>query len=70
MFAMDVENFRNHVMVAVGRIGGPTRTACAVGVSNATIHSWIKNRRVPNIDKAKLLASLSGLQVNQLRPTR
>jgi len=57
-------------MVAVDRIGGPTKAAHAAQVSNATIHSWVKQKRVPNIDKAKLLASLSGLTVQQLRPTR
>jgi DNA-binding phage protein len=70
MFAMDVEHFKNHVMVCVERLGGGTKAAHAAKVSNATIYSWIKARRVPNIDHAKLLASLTGMQVNQLRPTR
>jgi len=70
MFIADIEAFRNHIMVAVERLGGPTRAAHAAQVSNATVHSWIKQKRVPNIDKAKVLASLSGLTVQQLRPTR
>ena len=70
MFIADLEGFRNHIMVAVDRIGGPTKAAHAAQVSNATIHSWVKQKRVPNIDKAKLLESLSGLTVQQLRPTR
>ena len=70
MFIADLDGFRNQVMVAVQRIGGPTKTAHAAEVSNATVHLWIKQRRVSNIDKAKLLASLAGMDVQQLRPTK
>lgn len=62
--------FPNHVAMAVDRIGGPTLAAHAAGVSNATIHSWINQRRVPNIEKAKMLAALSDMTVQQLRPVR
>ena len=67
---IDVDSFRNNILVAVERLGGPTKAAHAAGVSNPTIHSWIKNRRIPNIDKAKLVATLTGLEVQQLRATR
>jgi hypothetical protein len=70
MFIADLEGFRNHIMVAVQRIGGPTKTAHAAQVSNATVHSWIKQRRISNIDKARVLASLAGMDVQLLRPTR
>lgn len=57
------------VKIAVERIGGPTRTAVALGVSGTTIYNWIRLRRVSDIDKAKQLAKLSGLDHQQLRPT-
>lgn len=57
------------VKIAIERIGGPTRTAVALGVSGTTIYNWIKLRRVSDIDKAKQLAKLSGLDHQQLRPT-
>lgn len=62
--------FPNHVAIAVDRIGGPTLAAHAAGVSNATIHLWIKQRRIPNINTARKLAGLTGMEITQLRPTR
>lgn len=60
---------QNHVQIAVTRIGGPTKAATALGVSNTTIHAWIKAQRIADIDKAKQLAQLSGLELQQLRST-
>lgn len=70
MFGIDVDAFRNYVLICVERLGGPTKAAHAAGVSNATIHNWIKRRYISSIDKAKLMASLTGLNVQQLRATR
>jgi DNA-binding transcriptional regulator YdaS (Cro superfamily) len=70
MLGFNIDNFRNNIMVAVERLGGPTKAAHAAGVSNATIHNWIKRKFISNIDKAKLMASLTGLTVQQLRATR
>ncbi|PWF44025.1 CI repressor [Massilia glaciei] len=53
--------------MAVNRLGGPTKAAHAMGVSNTSIHTWIKRQRISNIDKAKLMAKLSGLELHQLR---
>jgi DNA-binding transcriptional regulator YdaS (Cro superfamily) len=58
---------QNFVRIAVDRIGGPTKTAHALAVSNATVHAWITKQTITNIDKAKLMAKLSGLDVQQLR---
>ena len=58
----------NAVKQAIHNIGGPTKSSNALGVSNATIHSWINNGTVPNIDLAKKLATLSGMKVEDLRP--
>ncbi|RBP34104.1 hypothetical protein DFR37_1247 [Eoetvoesiella caeni] len=58
---------QNHVRTAVDRLGGPTKAAHAAAVSNATIHSWIKRHDIHNIDKAKLMAKLSGMDLGQLR---
>lgn len=62
--------FQNHVATAVERLGGPTFAAHAAGVSNTTIHDWIRRNKIPNIKYAKLVASLVGMEVQQLRPTR
>lgn len=60
---------QNHVKIAVSRLGGPTKAAHALAVSNTTIHDWIKRQKIVNIDKAKLMAKLSGLELQQLRST-
>lgn len=61
---------QNTVRLAVERIGGPTKAAHALGCSNGSIHSWINRQYIPNIDKAKLLARLANVDVNDLRGTR
>jgi hypothetical protein len=60
----------NFVRIAVDRLGGPTKAAHAAAVSNATIHSWIQKQTIHNIDKARLIAELAGVEVMQLRRTR
>lgn len=60
----------NYVRIAIDRIGGPTKASTALAVSNTTIHDWIKRQRVLNIDKAKLLAELSGMSLQQIRCTQ
>jgi DNA-binding transcriptional regulator YdaS (Cro superfamily) len=64
------ESFQNQVKRAVDRVGGPTKAAHLLRTSNATIHSWIVNQRVPNIDFAKILAAASGIDVKWLRRVR
>lgn len=61
---------RNHVKIAVDRLGGPTKAATAMAVSGTTIHDWIRRARVVDIEKATLMAKLSGLNVQQLRSTQ
>ncbi|MGF6637045.1 hypothetical protein [Paraburkholderia sp. MM6662-R1] len=63
-------NSENFVRRAIDIIGGPTRAANLVCVSNATIHAWIKNGRIPNIDKAKIVAKSSAIDIHMLRGTR
>jgi hypothetical protein len=58
---------RSAVKIAVEKIGGPTKAAHAVGVSNTTIHTWIKRNRIENIDKARIVAALSGIHLELLR---
>lgn len=57
----------NYVRQAVSRIGGPTKAAHAMGVSNTTIHQWIREDRISDIDKAKAMAQLSGIKLEYLR---
>jgi DNA-binding transcriptional regulator YdaS (Cro superfamily) len=59
----------NQVKVAVHRAGGQTKAANILQVSSTTIQNWIKSGRVPDINKAKTLAKLSGLDLQQLRST-
>lgn len=60
---------KNLVKVAVDRVGGPTRASKLLGVSNWTIHSWIRLQRISNIDYARTLANSSGFNTEDLRPT-
>ena len=60
----------NKVRVAVARAGGPTRVATMLGVANNTIHSWVNNQRVPNINHARKLAEVACFDVRDLRPVR
>lgn len=60
--------FNNNVKTAVNKLGGPTKASNLLGVSNGAIHAWIKNYRVPDISKAKRLAELSGMKVEEVRP--
>ena len=57
------------VKVAIDRLGGSTRAANTLAVSGTTIQNWIRLKRISNIDKAKQLAKLTGLEVQKLRPT-
>lgn len=61
---------QNTVRLAVERVGGPTKASNACGVSNATIFNWINTQRIPNIDKAKLLATLADVDIHSLRGTQ
>ena len=60
----------NHVRIAVDRVGGATKVSTMFGIATGTVHSWIRARRIANIDYAAKLAELSGLKVQQLRETR
>ncbi len=58
----------NHIRKAVDLVGGPTYASNLCGVSNACVHRWIQIERVPNIDKARKLAELSGIDLLKVRP--
>ena len=62
--------FSNFVRVAVERVGGPTRAARLMDVANATVHNWITNQRVPNINQARKLSGLSCVELDRLRRTK
>lgn len=63
-------DFDNHVKIAVDRIGGPTKVSSLLGIATGTVHTWIKAKRVSNIDYAKTLALASKMELQQLRWTR
>ena len=58
----------NFVRRAIDLVGGPTYASNLCQVSNACIHKWIQGERVPNIDKARKLSELSGVDLLKLRP--
>lgn len=67
---MFYQDFQNHVKIAVARVGGVTKASNLIGVANNTVSTWVKKRRVTNIDYATKLAKLSGMDVQQLRGTQ
>lgn len=60
----------NAVKKAVERIGGVTKTSNLLGVSNGAVHSWVKKRRVTNIDYATKMAEMAKMRVEEIRPCR
>lgn len=58
----------NYVKKAVDKVGGVTKVSNLLLVSNGAVHKWLKAERVPNIDKARQLAELSGIAVEKVRP--
>ena len=59
----------NKIKQAVALAGGQTATANELKVSGVTVFGWCKNGRVPNLAKARQLSTLSGIAVEDLRPT-
>lgn len=58
----------NKVKNAVALAGGPTYTATKLGVTPTAVHAMIRNGRVSNIERAKLLSELSGVALKDIRP--
>lgn len=56
----------NPVKEAVSMAGGPTRVANLCGISSATVHNWIKARRVKDLIHAMKLAEASGVELKEL----
>lgn len=59
---------QNRVKIAVKRAGGPTKVSNLLGCSNGSVHSWMKQGRISDIDKARTLASHVGMAVEEIRP--
>lgn len=57
----------NHVHKAISKVGGPTKASNHLGVSNGCVHKWIKAHRISNIDQARKLSELSGIELEKLR---
>lgn len=60
--------FVNKVKLAVEKAGGPTYVAIQLKCSGTAVQAWVRNGRVSNIEKAKLLSELSGVSVLEIRP--
>ena len=67
MYSLNI-NLKNHVQIAVNKLGGPTKASNILNVSNAAIHRWIGGQRIPDIDLARKAAELTGMKLEQLRP--
>lgn len=60
----------NKVRDAISRIGGVTKAANKLGCSGTTVHNYIRNRRVTDLERAMKLAELAHMDVQELRPCR
>jgi DNA invertase Pin-like site-specific DNA recombinase len=60
--------FNNGVKTAVNKAGGPSRVAIELRCSGTTVHNWIRQGRVSNLDKAQKLAELANMDVLEIRP--
>lgn len=60
--------FTNKVKDAVYKSGGPTYVAIQMKCSGTAVQAWIRNGRVSNIEKAKLLSEMSGVALLEIRP--
>jgi DNA-binding transcriptional regulator YdaS (Cro superfamily) len=56
------------VKMAVEMLGGATKASNVLGVSNGTVHLWVKLGRISDIDKARQVAEITGIAITQLRP--
>jgi hypothetical protein len=63
-------DFSNKVKIAVDRAGGPTKVALQMGCSGSAVFAWIRKREVSDIDKAKKLAEIAGMDLREIRPCR
>lgn len=60
---------QNYVKIAVERAGGPTKVALLIGCSGAAVHLWIRQQKISDINKARILADIAGMDITELRPT-
>lgn len=58
----------NHVKIAIAKAGGPTKVSNQLSISNGAIHAWIRKGRIADLDFARTVSALSGVDVNLLRP--
>lgn len=54
------------IQLAIATVGGPTKTAHLLGVSNATIHNWVKQGYVSKPFYALRLAQATGINYQTL----
>lgn len=58
----------NDVRAAIDKAGGVTRVANLCGVSGSCVYKWLHGKRVPNLEKARILAKEAEMKVEVLRP--
>lgn len=64
---MKQEQRSDFIKAAIDLLGGPTKASNTLGVSNGTIHAWIKLGRISDIDKARMVSEQTGCDLNILR---
>lgn len=64
---MKQEQRRDFIKSAIDLLGGPTKASNTLGVSNGTVHAWIKAGRISDIDKARMVADALDINVALLR---
>jgi len=58
----------NHVRIAIAKAGGPTKVSNQLSISNGAVHAWVRKGRIADLDFARTVSVLSGVDVNLLRP--
>lgn len=64
---MKQEERSEFIKWAIEMLGGPTKASNTLGVSNGTVHAWIKAGRISDIDKARMVSEQTGCDLNILR---
>ncbi len=57
----------NHVRIAIAKAGGPTKISNQLLISNGAVHAWVRKGRIADLDFARKVSALSGVDVELLR---
>jgi hypothetical protein len=57
----------NHVKIAIAKAGGPTKVSNQLSISNGAVHAWVRKGRIADLDFARKVSKMSGIEVDLLR---